>query len=185
MAIYNTHQQIDIYVYSVKGNSSNNTNQKSVNPNAQKASRKTNSKEQVEDLFGEKRAIHNVQRIARFANNMAVNVIPNALIGQIANATGDTNYQALARRKQEYISDVCNPIMSIANSTASGMMIMGPLGALTGFLTSFGTTAISMANKYESRNINYAVDLWKQNQSLNYNKARASIDLTDGRTRLR
>lgn len=185
MAIYNTHQQIDIYVYSVKSNNSNNANQKSVNPNAQKAIRNKETKEQVEGLFSEKRMLHNTQRIARFANNMAVNVIPNALIGQISNATGDTNYQALARRKQEYISDICNPIMSIANSTASGMMIMGPIGALTGFLTSFGTTAISMANKYESRNINYEIELWKQNQSLNYNKARASVDLTDGRTRLR
>lgn len=184
MAVYNTHQTIDIYVHATKLTASNNNATKSVNPNK----KETTANEQdglITGPFSSKRSIHNTQRILRFTNNMVFNVLPNATINQISNASCDTNYQAIARRQWELKQDIANPVMSITNATLSGALIMGPVGALTGLLTSSLTSLTSLATKYEGRNVDYAINTWKQQQSVNYNKARAGVDLTDGRSRLR
>lgn len=184
MAVYNSHQTIDIYVHATKLTASSNNAEKSVNPNKKEGS-ENESNGLIGSPFSSKRQLHNAQNVLRFTNNMAVNVIPNAVINQISNASCDTNYQAIARRQQEVKQDIANPLISITNATLSGGMIMGPIGALTGLITSATTSIVSLANKYEGRNVDNAINIWKQNQSVNYNKARAGVDLTDGRSRLR
>lgn len=184
MAVYNSHQTIDIYVHATKLTASSNNAEKSVNPNKKEDS-DNNDMGLVMGPFSSKRQLHNAQNVIRFTSNMAFNVIPNAVVNQISNASCDTNYQAIARRQMEIKQDIANPLMSITNATISGGMIMGPIGALTGLVTSAATSMFSLMNKYESRNVDFALNSWKQQQSVNYNKARAGVDLTDGRSRLR
>ncbi len=186
MAVYNTQQKIDIYVHATKMSKSNNDATKSVNPSKKKE--ETNGyvdDSQISSPISHKRAIHQAQNVVRFISNMSVNVLPTMTINQISNSACDVNYQASMRRKQELVQDIANPVTSITNSTLSGAMIAGPVGALVGLVTSSVGSIVSLANKYESRNIDYAVKIWKEEQSVNYNKARAGIDLTDGRSRLR
>ena len=184
MAVYNSHQTIDIYVHATKLTASSNNAEKSVNPN-KKDSETDSDVGLVAGPFVSKRQLHNAQNVLRFTSNMAFNVIPNAVVNQISNASCDTNYQAIARRQMEIKQDIANPLVSITNATISGGMIMGPVGAITGLVTSATTSIFSLMNKYEGRNVDFAIDSWKQQQSVNYNKARAGVDLTDGRSRLR
>lgn len=191
MPIYNNKQKIDIFIHATPMTASRSTAEnKSVNPHITKSDKGGVNSNDIESsgmsrALSGKRKIHLVQNAGRFAVNLGMNVIPNAVNGQIANATGDTNYQAYARRQSEIKADVVNPITNISNATISGALIGGPVGAIMGLVTSATSSIFSLANKYEGRNTQYAIDVWKQNQSTNYNKARAGIDLTDGRTRLR
>lgn len=191
MPIYNNKQKIDIFIHATPMTASRSTAEnKSVNPHITKSDKGGVNSNDIESsgmsrALSGKRKIHLVQNAGRFAVNLGMNVIPNAVNGQIANATGDTNYQAYARRQSEIKADVVNPITNISNATISGALIGGPVGAIMGLVTSATSSIFSLVNKYEGRNTQYAIDVWKQNQSTNYNKARAGIDLTDGRTRLR
>jgi hypothetical protein len=191
MPIYNNKQKIDIFIHATPMTASRSTAEnKSVNPHIAKSDKGGVNSNDIESggmsrALSGKRKIHLVQNAGRFAVNLGINVIPNAVNGQIANATGDTNYQAYARRQSEIKADVVNPITNISNATISGALIYGPVGAIMGLVTSATSSIFSLVNKYEGRNTQYAIDVWKQNQSTNYNKARAGIDLTDGRTRLR
>lgn len=191
MPIYNNKQKIDIFIHATPMTASRSTvENKSVNPHITKSDKGGVNSNDIESggmsrALSGKRKIHLVQNAGRFVVNLGINVIPNAVNGQIANATGDTNYQAYARRQSEIKADVVNPITNIGNATISGALIGGPVGAIMGLVTSATSSIFSLANKYEGRNTQYAIDVWKQNQSTNYNKARAGIDLTDGRTRLR
>lgn len=188
MPVYNNKQKIDIFIHAQAYTSSRSTAEnKKVNPNNAKSNVNSNNAESggISHALSGKRIIHLSQSAVRFGVNMGINVIPNAVNGQIANATGDVNYQAMARRKSEILADTVNPISNISNATISGALIGGSIGAVVGFASSAITSVFSLANKYEGRKTQYAIDTWKQNQSTNYNKARAGIDLTDGRTRLR
>lgn len=191
MPIYNNKQKIDIFIHATPMTASRSTAEnKSVNPHITKSDKGGVNSIDIESggmsrALSGKRIVHLAQNSIRFVMNVRTNVIPNAVNGQIVNSTGDTNYQAYARRQSEIKQDVLNPMSNIVNATTSGGLIGGPIGAVIGFVTSATTSALSLINKYEGRNTQYAIDVWKQNQSTNYNKARAGIDLTDGRTRLR
>ena len=191
MPIYNNKQKIDIFIHATPMTASRSTAEnKSVNPHITKSDKGGVNSNDIESsgmsrALSGKRKMHLIQNAGRFAVNLGINVIPNAVNGQIANATGDTNYQAYARRQSEIKADVVNPITSISNATISGALIGGGVGAIMGLVTSATSSIFSLVNKYEGRNTQYAIDVWKQNQSTDYNKARAGIDLTDGRTRLR
>jgi hypothetical protein len=191
MPIYNNKQKIDIFIHATPMTASRSTAEnKSVNPHITKSDKGGVNSNDIESsgmsrALSGKRKMHLIQNAGRFAVNLGINVIPNAVNGQITNATGDTNYQAYARRQSEIKADVVNPITSISNATISGALIGGGVGAIMGLVTSATSSIFSLVNKYEGRNTQYAIDVWKQNQSTNYNKARAGIDLTDGRTRLR
>ena len=190
MAIQNTHNKIDIYVHAdIIQKRANTTNEKSPNPN--NPSNESGDEKGGSGYFqmgsfkiSKKRMGHMGVNVVRSVKNITTQVA-NAGIGQLAYVTGDTNYQASVQREAEVIGDTANSITNVGLATASGAMIGGPLGAAFALASSAISQSISLAYKYENRNIQNAISTWKENQSVNYNKARAGVDLSDGRTRLR
>ena len=184
MAITNTHQKIDIIIHAdivqKKANTANTTN---INPHSKTSTDEENMTGNPSQM-STKRKLHIANNMARNAVNLTMS-FTNMRINQIANMTGDSNYQDYARRQFEVVEDTSRFATNILTSTASGAMIGGPIGAGLALATSALTQSFSYAQKYEGRNINNAITQWKENQSINYNKARAGVDLTDGRSRLR
>ena len=184
MAITNTHQKIDIIIHAdivqKKANTANATN---VNPHS-----KTKSDE--ENLTGNpsqmstKRKLHMANNLARNAVNLTMS-FTNMRINQIANMSGDNNYQETVSRQFEVVEDASRFAINVATSTINGAMRYGIPGAIIYFAVSALSQSLSYSQKYEGRNINNAITQWKETQNINYNKARAGVDLTDGRSRLR
>jgi hypothetical protein len=190
MAIQNTHTKIDIYVHAdIVQKRANTTNEKSPNPNNPNNGDGNNDSGDNYFQMGsfkisKKRMGHMAVNITRTLKNVTTQ-ISNSAIGQLSNVTGDTNYQAVVQRNFETATDVLNGVTNTALATASGFMIGGPLGAAFALASTSIQQGMSYAYKYENRNIQNSISSWKENQSVNYNKARAGVDLTDGRTRLR
>ena len=88
---------------------------------------------------------------------------------------GDANLQQRTERLVEMVSDGSSLIMS----TAMGGITMGPVGALMGFAQS----GIQLATKYATRQRDYDYTIFKQNNAIEYKRARAQINLTTGRLR--
>lgn len=186
MAIKNTHSKVDIYIHAdIVQKRTNTASEKQVNPNTSSNNDK-NASGWGNGSFSikNKRGIHLTQNLMRSGLNVTRQYI-NASVGQLGNITGDSNYQASLQRKNDIINDYASSSFNVVSATISGAMIGGVVGGVAALITSGIGTTISLANKYESRNIENVLSAWKENQSVNYNKARAGVDLTDGRTRLR
>lgn len=189
MAIQNTHNKIDIYIHAdIVTKRANTTNEKNPNPNNNSNGNGKNDGEGYFQLgsfkISKKRAGHMAVNVSRAFRNIT-NQVTNSAIGQLSYVTGDTNYQAIVQRNSEAKTDVINGVSNVALATASGLLIGGPVGAAFALAGTAIQQSMSYAYKYENRNIQNAISSWKENQSVNYNKARAGVDLTDGRTRLR
>lgn len=187
MAIYNqSGGRYEVYVYNVSsggGNEENTADKRSVNPNTKKEAESTgDDKTSIAKSRKRQFALHT----SRSAVNMLTRTLPNIAIGQIANLKGDTSYQAQVQRNYEKLGDVVNPTFQIV-STGVNLSLLGASGVLVGgaMAVAFAGQAVSLASKYEGRNIQYAITEFKQNASINYAKARSGIDITDGRARLR
>ena len=184
MAITNTHQKIDIIIHAdivqKKANTANATN---INPHSKTSADEENVSGNPSQM-STKRKLHIANNLARNAVNLTM-TFTNTRINQIANMTGDSNYQYHVSRQFEVVEDTSRFATNVLSSTVSGASIGGPTGAVIAFATAVLTQSVSYAQKYEGRNINNAITQWKENQSINYNKARAGVDLTDGRSRLR
>lgn len=189
MAIQNIHNKIDIYVHAdIVQKRTNSVAEKSVNPNSNEASGNSNDSSSAWSggtfHISKKRMIHMGINATRTIKTLATQYA-NAGIGQLGAITGDSNYQNIVQRQVESGIDTISSIWNIGSATTSGALIGGPIGAALALASSSLSTAFSLMNKYETRNMQNAISTWKENQSVNYNKARAGIELTDGRTRLR
>ena len=173
MAVYNQQDnRLDVYIHADSVGASDRPNEKSTNPNDKEENTLDNSRHKIS-----KRQISKAINVSRTMVNIATRQVPNFVIGQFSNMTGDSNYQAICQRNMERFQDVSSAVMGIGASA----VLFGPAGAM---MAGIGT-ALSLTSKYESRNIETGLSIWKQEQSINYNKARSGIDITDGRTRLR
>lgn len=187
MAITNTHQTIDILIHAdIVSKRDRTANNSSVNPNRKDVAMETNSNnnEGSPRKISSKRIAHMGVNISRTAVNLSM-TFRNAAVNQLANITGDSSYQDYSRRQTEILEDTARVATNTITATLSGAMIGGPVGASIAFASSALTQSLSYMQKYETRNINTAIQNWKDTQSINYNKARAGVDLTDGRSRLR
>lgn len=103
-------------------------------------------------------------------------------ISGLGNRYGDQAYQEQISRDFEIVKDVTG----IASSTVMGAVYGawgGPVGAIIGGVLGLVSSSISTAVKYADRQREFNYKVFKENNSIEYQRARASINLTTGRLR--
>ena len=98
------------------------------------------------------------------------------------NYTGDQAYQQLVEREVEIYQDVTGFASSVAMGALYGSAGRLP-GAILGALFAAVGTGTSLGFKYASRERDFNYKVFKENNAIEYQRARASISLTAGRLR--
>lgn len=96
--------------------------------------------------------------------------------------TGDASLQAQVERQVEQITDMTSLLTSFGMGLTYGAT-GGPAGALAGAFMATGQTAMSLVSKYATRKRDYDMTIFKENNAIEYKRARAQINLTTGRLR--
>lgn len=95
---------------------------------------------------------------------------------------GDEALQDNVQRTVERVEDVGN----IASATAMGALYGswgGPIGAVLGATFGLVQSGVSTALKYQKRDRDFDYKMFKLNNGIEYQRARANINLTTGRLR--
>lgn len=103
-------------------------------------------------------------------------------ISGLGNKYGDQSYQEQVSRQFEIVKDVGG----FASSTAMGAVYGawgGPVGAILGAIFGAISSATSIAVKYSGREREFNYKMFKENNAIEYQRARASINMTTGRLR--
>lgn len=103
-------------------------------------------------------------------------------VSGIGQRNGDQALQEQVTRKTEMVKDVTN----IASSMAIGALYGswgGPIGTILGATFGAISTGVSTAVKYARRERDYSYKIFKENNAIEYQRARAGINLTTGRLR--
>lgn len=103
-------------------------------------------------------------------------------IAGISYATGDSALQSQIERKYELATDFASIAFSGAMGATYGAT-GGPIGAISASAMAMVQTTMSIASKYATRERDYDVNIYKQNNAIEYKRARAQISLTTGRLR--
>lgn len=116
--------------------------------------------------------------VARQTGNLAVNYYLTGM----AYKNGDQSYQELVQRQYEQINDVASIVVSFGMGAAYGAT-GGPVGMLIGGALNASTTAVSTAFKYANRGRDFEIKTFKLDNGIEYQRARAGVNLTTGRLR--
>lgn len=103
-------------------------------------------------------------------------------VSGIGNMTGDQALQDKISRKVEKVTDTTNFASSIGMGALYGAW-GGPVGAVLGMTFGALQTGVSISAKYAKREREYNYKVFKENNAIEYNRARAGINLTAGRLR--
>lgn len=103
-------------------------------------------------------------------------------IGGIGYNNGDQAMQQQVSRNMEIMKDVTNVASSISMGALYGSW-GGPIGAVLGATFGAVSTGVSLAVKYGGREREYNYKVFKENNAIEYSRARANINLTTGRLR--
>ena len=103
-------------------------------------------------------------------------------VGGLGMQHGDQAVQDAVQREVEKGQDISGFASSVAMGALYGSW-GGPLGTMLGASMAAITTAVSTGFKYKSRERDFNYKLFKENNSIQYKRARASINLTNGRLR--
>lgn len=95
---------------------------------------------------------------------------------------GDQAYQENIQRQFEIVKDVGGFASSVAMGAVYGAW-GGPIGAVLGATFGAVSSGVSIATKYASRERDFNYKTFKENNAIEYQRARASINLTTGRLR--
>ena len=106
----------------------------------------------------------------------------NYAVAGIGYRHGDQALQQQIERQIEQVSDVSNIATSIAMGATYGSM-GGLPGAVLGALMMGVQTISSTGVKYATRQRDYDMKIFKEENSIEYKRARAQINLTTGRLR--
>ena len=96
--------------------------------------------------------------------------------------TGDQAYQEQISRQVEIMKDVTGFASSIGMGALYGSW-GGPIGAILGATFGAISSATSIGVKYSGRERDFSYKTFKENNAIEYQRARASISLTTGRLR--
>lgn len=96
--------------------------------------------------------------------------------------TGDQAYQENVQRRVEIVKDVTNVASSIGMGALYGSW-GGPIGAVLGATFGALSTGASLGAKYRGRDRDFNYKVFKENNAIEYQRARASINMTTGRLR--
>lgn len=103
-------------------------------------------------------------------------------IGGLGDKYGDQAYQQQVQRQVEVVKDVTGFASSVGMGALYGAW-GGPIGAVVGAVMGAVTSATSIGVKYMGREREFNYKVFKENNSIEYQRARASINLTTGRLR--
>ena len=85
-------------------------------------------------------------------------------------------------RRFEIVQDATNFASSVAMGAAYGSA-GGPYGAAIGAVLGAVSSGVSLAFKFAGRQRDFEYKVFKENNAIEYQRARASINLTTGRLR--
>jgi hypothetical protein len=103
-------------------------------------------------------------------------------VAGLGNKNGDQAMQEQVQRQVEVVKDVTNIASSIGMGALYGAW-GGPIGAVLGALFGAVSSGVSTAVKYAGREREFNYKMFKENNAIEYQRARASINLTTGRLR--
>ena len=106
----------------------------------------------------------------------------NYAVAGVGYKYGDQALQQQVERQVEQVMDVGNIATSVAMGATYGAA-GGPLGSLFGAVMMGAQTTSSTVLKYATRQREYDVKMFKENNAIEYKRARAQINLTTGRLR--
>lgn len=95
---------------------------------------------------------------------------------------GDQAYQDRVARVVERFKDTTNFASSVAMGAVYGAW-GGPIGSVLGMALAAASTSASIASKYKGRDREYDYKMFQENNAIEYNRARAGVNLTNGRLR--
>lgn len=96
--------------------------------------------------------------------------------------TGDQTYQEQISRQVEIMKDVTGFASSVGMGALYGSW-GGPIGTVLGATFGAIQTAVSTGVKYMGRKRDFSYKEFKENNTIEYQRARASINMTTGRLR--
>lgn len=100
----------------------------------------------------------------------------------IGNRTGDQSLQDMVQRNWEIAEDVTGFASNVAIGATYGAA-GGPLGIALGAVFGAVSSAVSLGVKYAGRERDFNYKVFKENNAIEYQRARASINMTSGRLR--
>ena len=103
-------------------------------------------------------------------------------ISGLGNRYGDQAYQENISRQFEVVKDVTGFASSVAMGAVYGSW-GGPIGMALGMLFGAVSSGVSIATKYKGREREFNYKVFKEENAIEYQRARASINLTTGRLR--
>lgn len=103
-------------------------------------------------------------------------------IGGIGMRSGDTALQENVSRNMEMFKDSTNVVSSIGMGALYGSW-GGPIGAVLGAVFGAISTGASLISKYKGREREYDFKVFKEENAIEYKRARAGINMTTGRLR--
>jgi hypothetical protein len=114
----------------------------------------------------------------------------NFWVGGLGYENGDEAYQQRVGRQVEIVQDATNTATSIAMGAMAGAMagsvvpgIGTVIGGIVGGVLSTANSAAGLISKYEGRKRDYNFKMFKENNAIEYKRARANLSLTTGRLR--
>lgn len=106
----------------------------------------------------------------------------NDYVNSVGYRQGDQALQENVQRRLELIQDTTSVASSIGMGLTYGAAA-GPVGMIVGSLCGAVSTMASIHFKYEKRERENDYKVFKENNAIEYQRARASISLTTGRLR--
>lgn len=96
--------------------------------------------------------------------------------------TGDAALQEATQRTVEMATEGFGILSSVGIGALYGMR-GGAIGMTLGAIAALATTGVSLGVKYASKQRDYDYKMFKENNAIEYRRARANISLTTGRLR--
>lgn len=106
----------------------------------------------------------------------------NYAAGGIAYRNGDTAQQEAVQRNLEIVEESVGLLASVGIGVTYGVR-GGPVGMIIGGVLALATTATSLGVKYAGKYREYNVKVFKEENAIEYRRARANLSLTTGRLR--
>jgi len=103
-------------------------------------------------------------------------------VGGIGMKNGDQALQDQVNAKISMVKDVINVGTSIAGGAIAGSAF-GPVGTVVGAIVGVVSSGISIASRELEAKRQYDFAMFKENNAIEYNKARAGLFGSDGRVR--
>lgn len=106
----------------------------------------------------------------------------NYVISGIGNKAGDEALQDIVERKVEIVTDITGFASSVVTGAVYGSL-GGPVGTVIGVSLAAVSSTASLISKYATREREFNFKVFKENNAIEYKRARAGINLTTGRLR--